>query len=196
MRHVNSNGSKLEIIEIYPDNLFAVKFDDKDQNEYEAAFDLWQDLDYLVEFFNDNKDLINTDFWREALPSLDSEDLAQSIIDESFDLLDYIKKIATNTSKGKSPDFDAFFQELGGKKYSHLREYVPQKSYGTSTPTMLRLYAIRLDSNCYIVVHGGIKLTHEIQGTPLLNKELFPKIDNVLQFFRANGIIDTEDLIG
>lgn len=185
----------MEIIEIYPDNLFAVKFDDKDKNEYEAAFELWQDLDYLVKFFDDNKNLVTTDFWREALPSLDSEDLARSIIDESFDLLDYIKKIAKNTSKDQSPDFDDFFHELGGKKYRYLREYMPQKSYGTATPTMLRLYAIRLDSNCYIVVHGGIKLTREIQGTPLLTKELFPKIDNVLQFFRANGIIDTEDLI-
>lgn len=184
----------MEIISIYPDSLFAVKFDEKDQNEYEAAFSLWQDLDYLVNFFDENKQLINTDFWKNALPSTDSEDLAMAVIDESFDLQDYIQNIAQNTSDGVSPNFDEFFKELGGKKYSHLREYVPQKSYGTASPTMLRLYAIRLDSNCYIVVHGGIKLTKEIQGTPLLNKELFPKIDNVLQFFRANGIIDTEDL--
>lgn len=185
----------MEVINIYNDCLFAVKFDDKDQNEYEAAFSLWQDLDYLVKFFDDNKDLVNTDFWKEALPSIESEDLAMAVVNESFDLLEYIKSVANNTANGESPDFDEFFKELGGRKYSHLREYVPQKSYGTATPTMLRLYAIRLDSNCYIVVHGGIKLTKEIQSTPLLNQELFPKIDNVLQFFRANGIIDTEDLI-
>lgn len=185
----------MEVIEIYPDNLFAVKFDNKDQDEYAAAFTLWQDLDYLVKFFDDNKDLVNTEFWKNALPSLESEDLAKSIVDESFDLLEYIKDIVTNTSGGVTPDFDSFFQELGGKKYNHLREYVPQKSYGTAVPTMLRLYAIRLDSNCYIVVHGGIKLTQKIQDTPQLNKELFPKIDNVLQFFKANGIIDAEDLI-
>lgn len=184
----------MEIISIYSNSLFAVKFDEKDQNEYEAAFSLWQDLDYLVKFFDDNKELVNSDFWKEALPSTESEDLAMSIVNESYDLLDYIQSVAKNTANGETPDFDEFFKELGGKKYQHLREYVPHKSYGTETPTMLRLYAIRLDSNCYIVVHGGIKLTKEIQNTPLLNKELFPKIDNVIQFFKANGIIDTEDL--
>lgn len=184
----------MEIIEIYHDSLFAVRFDAKDSNEYEAAFSLWQDLDYLVRFFEENKSLVNTDFWKDTLPSVDSEDLAKSIVDESFDLLDYIQIIARNTANGKLPDFDVFFKELGGRKYSHLREYIPQKSYGTASPTMLRLYAIRLDKNCYVVVHGGIKLTHDIQGTPSLNRELFPKIDNVLQFFRANGIIDKEDL--
>ena len=184
----------MEIVEIYPDCLYAVKFDDKDKNEYESAFSLWQDLDYLVNFFDDNKDLVNVDFWKEALPSLDAEDLARSIINESLDLLLYIKELANNTSNGNAPGFDDFFHELGGKKYAYLREYVPHKSYGTATPTMLRLYAIRLESNCYIVVHGGIKLTKDIQGTPLLSKELFPKIDNVLQYFRANGIIDAEDL--
>lgn len=103
MHKVNLTGKiALEIINIYPDSLFAVKFDGKDQNEYEAAFTLWQDLDYLVEFFDDNKDLIDTDFWKAALPSIESEDLAASVVDESFDLLDYIQTVA------KIPQTDMF----------------------------------------------------------------------------------------
>lgn len=96
---INPNDNTLDIVSIYPDYLFAIKFDDKDHNEY-----------------------------------------------------------------------------------------------GTASPTMLRLYAIRVSANCYVVVHGGIKLTKQIQDTPQLKKELFSKIDNVLRFFKANGIIDTEDL--
>lgn len=172
---------------------FAVRFDDNDHNSYEEAFTLWQDLDYLVDFFDKNKDLVGTDFWRSALGSTDPEDLAQSVIEESFDFEQHIKKIARNTIEGNSPDFDSFFQDLGGK-YEFLREYTPQKSYGTASPTMLRLYAIRMDSNCYVIVHGGIKLTRKIQDTPQLNSELFTKIDNVLRYFKANGIIDSEDL--
>ncbi len=183
----------MEIVSIYPDILFAVKFDEKDHNEYEKAFSLWRDLDYLVEFFDENRHLLETDFWRNAVSSTDSEDLAQRVVDESFDFEKSIKEIAVNTVNKETPDFDDFFQELGGQ-YKFLREHVPHKSYGTATPTMLRLYAIRVNANCYVVLHGGIKLTKKIQDTPQLSKELFPKIDNVLRFFKANGIIDTEDL--
>jgi hypothetical protein len=170
-----------------------VKFDDRDHNEYEAAFSLWRDLDYLVDFFDENKNLLETEFWHNAVSSTDSEDLAQSVVNESFDFEKYIQEIAANTVNGETPDFDEFFKELGGQ-YKFLREHVPHKSYGTASPTMLRLYAIRISPNCYVIVHGGIKLTKQIQYTPQLSKELFTKIDNVLQFFKANGIIDTEDL--
>ncbi len=183
----------MEIVSIYPDNLFAVKFDDKDQDEYEAAFLLWRDLDYLVDFFDENRELLETEFWHNALSSTDSEDLAQEVVSESFDFERHIKQLAANTANNERPDFDEFFKELGGQ-YKFLCEHVPHKSYGTASPTMLRLYAIRINANCYVVVHGGIKLTKQIQDTPQLRKELFSKIDNVLRFFKANGIIDTEDL--
>lgn len=194
LQKINSNDNALDIVSIYPDYLFAVKFDDKDHNEYDSAFSLWRDLDYLVDFFDENKNLLETEFWHNAVSSTDSEDLAQSVVDESFDFEKHLKEIVANTANGEMPDFDDFFQELGGK-YKFLREHAPYKSYGTASPTMLRLYALRVSANCYVVVHGGIKLTKKIQDTPQLRMELFPKIDNVLRFFKANGIIDAEDLI-
>lgn len=183
----------MKITEIYPNNLFAVHFDEKNQNEYESAFTLWQDLDYLINYFSANSSLLESDFWKSVPIPTDYEDLAINVVNESFDLQKYIQEIATNTSNGEGNDFDSFFQELGGK-YKNLRQYIPQKAYGTNTPTMLRLYAIRIEKNCYLIVHGGIKLTKEIHDTPTLRDELFVKIDNVLQFLRANGILDKEDL--
>ncbi len=136
----------MDIVNIYNDYLFAVKFDDKDLNEYEAAFSLWRDLDYLVDFFDTNKYLLETEFWHNAVSSTDSEDLAQSVVDESFDFERFIKEVAMNTANDSTPDFDEFFHELGGQ-YKFLREHVPYKSYGTASPTMLRLYAIRVSTN-------------------------------------------------
>jgi len=184
----------LEFVEIYPDILFAVKFKEEDQDEYARAFSLWQDLDYLVEYFSRNKHLLESSFWKSSCIPNEVEDLAQQVIDESFDLEEYIDKIAENTIKGDEEDFDSFFKELGGK-YNILREYIPHKSYGTNSPTMLRLYAIRIKSNCYLIVHGGIKLTKEIQGTPELNSVLFAKIDRVISYLKAEGVIDETDLI-
>lgn len=183
----------MKITEIYPDCLFAIHFDEKDQNEYEAAFSLWQDLDYLVDYFSANSGLLESEFWKSIPIPTDYEELAHNVITESFDLQEYIQEIAENTANGAEPDFDSFFQDLGGK-YKFLRQYIPQKAYGTNHPTMLRLYAIRIEANCYLIVHGGIKLTKEIHDTPALRDELFGKIDNVLLFLKANGILEGEDL--
>lgn len=136
----------MKITEIYKDILFAIHFDEKDQNEYEDAFTLWQDLDYLVDYFTANSDLLESDFWKSIPIPTDYEELAQNVINESFDLQDYIEEIAENTANGLEPDFDSFFQELGGK-YKFLRQYIPQKAYGTNQPTMLRLYAIKIEAN-------------------------------------------------
>ena len=59
---------------------------------------------------------------------------------------------------------------------------------------MLRLYAIRLQPNLYIVVHGGIKLTKKIKDTPTLKKEVFHKIDEAIGYLRRNGIVDLTDI--
>ena len=80
----------MKITEIYPDSLFAIHFDEKDQNEYEAAFSLWQDLDYLVDYFSANSGLLESEFWKSIPIPTDYEELAQNVINESFDLQDYI----------------------------------------------------------------------------------------------------------
>ena len=68
------------------------------------------------------------------------------------------------------------------------------KSYGTKSPSLLRLYAIRLDSNCYLIVYGGIKLGDSIQNSPVLKDKVFNKIDSVLSFLKANGITNSDDI--
>ena len=68
------------------------------------------------------------------------------------------------------------------------------KSYGVSSPSLLRLYAIKLDSNCYLIVYGGIKLGDTIQNSPILKDKVFNKIDKVLNYLKINGIEDSEDI--
>lgn len=184
----------LEIIELYEDHLYTVKFEDQEKDEYTKAFTLWKDLDYLVGYFSQNKHLLDSDFWVFNNIPVEPEDLAGQIIKESIDYENYIRQIVENSRNGKKNDLDSFFKVLGGK-YHVLHEYIPHKSYGTGNPTMLRIYAIRMGPNCYIIVHGGIKLTKEIQGTPELDRELFSKIDRVISYLKNNGV-DLTDLKG
>ena len=184
----------MEIVEIYSDWLYSISFDEEDINEYHRVFREWHDLDYLVNFFIENKKFIDTEFWRKAgLNPENPEHSAERVIDEADNLERYIIKIASNCSNGQKPDFDEYFHFLGGK-YKCIWSLEPMKSYGTSSPSLLRLYAIKLDKNCYLIVYGGIKLGDTIQNSPVLKDKVFKKIDSVLSFLRTNGITDSEDI--
>ena len=61
-------------------------------------------------------------------------------------------------------------------------------------PSFLRIYAIKIASNCYLIVDGGIKLTKKIQDAPELKDHVFKNIDKVIDYLQKTGIIDGEDL--
>lgn len=56
----------------------------------------------------------------------------------------------------------------------------------------LRLYGIRLSSNCYLITGGAIKLTKDMRR-PYLENEL-KKLELAKRFLRNNGINYPEDL--
>lgn len=68
------------------------------------------------------------------------------------------------------------------------------KSYGIENPSFLRMYAIKLKENTYLITGGGIKLADTIQNSPELKKHVLQNIDKVRTWLRENGIYDAEDI--
>lgn len=99
-----------------------------------------------------------------------------------------------NSRKGIIPDFDSHFKYLEGK-YKYEIQWQPMKSYGTGTPSFLRMYAIKLEPpNTYIITGGGIKLADKIQNSPEIKEHILKDIDRIRDFLKSNGIFDNEDL--
>lgn len=184
----------MDIIEIFPDTLYSVQLDGADTPEYIRVFNSWNDLDGLVSFFIKNQAFIDTPFWRNAGLNPDTPELsAQRVVDEANKLEKYLLHVVKNTRKGESPDLDDYFKPLGGK-YRDIWMLEPRKSYGTEKPSLLRLYALRLDRNIYLLVYGGIKLGPTIQTSPGLDENVIRQIDAVLDFLHKNGITDSNDI--
>lgn len=184
----------MDVREIYKGCLYSIKFDEADTDEYSRAISLWKNLDYLVDFFKANAKEMEQPFWREIGLSPDKPLIsAERVAHEAIDLASHIQNLAKNVSDGEIPDFEDFFKPLGGK-YSYVRELEPHKSYGTFKPSLLRLYAIKLDRNLYLIAFGGIKLGSTIQNSPGLKEQVFNRIDNVIAFLKANGIFDGDDI--
>lgn len=68
------------------------------------------------------------------------------------------------------------------------------KSYGIVRPSLLRMYAIKLDPNSYLITGGGIKLGDTIQNSPDLKDHVLQNIDKVKTWLKQNGISDSNDL--
>lgn len=160
-------------------------------NEYDRLMELWSDIDYLYTFFSKYNEFLKNDVWSQT-PNIESA--IRQVLQEAISLETFLETLADNTDKGIKPDFDSHFHYLEGK-YKFIMVYQPMKSYGPHRPSFIRLYAIKISDNCYLITGGGIKLAHTIQDSPELDKEVFQKIDGTLNWLKVNGILDASDLI-
>ncbi len=180
----------MEIIEVIPPYLYSVKYDEESLDEYHRIFRDWSDVNLLVDFFRLNADYLNQPFWRDCFS--EAEDAAKDVIVDANALERYIKQLADNVRNGDKPDFETYFHPLEGK-YIYEWRLIPMKGYGMGKPTFIRLYAIRMEENCYLLVYGGLKLGDKIQNSPGLKDEVFKRIDRTFAFMKREGITDSED---
>lgn len=180
----------MNIISIFPPYLFSMQYGDGDSpDEFHRLFSKWHDIDYVLDFFEKHAHEMNVDFWGELV---DPELATNRTIDEAFDLEKHIDKLNQNTAHGTTPDFDEFFEPLNGE-FSYVYIQTPMKAYGTLNPSLLRLYAIKLNSNCYVITGGGIKYCKMMHDSTELEAEL-DKIKKVRSFMKSLGIEDKEDI--
>lgn len=180
----------MEFVELFPRCLYSIRYDDQDLDEYSRLFDEWHDPVFLGTFFTENQELLKNEIWAKTPDPLSA---SMQVIHEANHLSDLINQLNINTSQHKKPDLDDHFKYLDGK-YNNIYEYVPMKSYGTDTPSLLRLYAIKMTDRCYLITGGGIKLAKTIQESPGLKDHVIQNIDRVRRFLKTNGIIDSDDM--
>lgn len=180
----------MEIEQIYPPYIYSIKYDGEEYSEFDRLFDLWNDVGYVVGFMNDNKAYLANPVWARTS---EPEEAARAVLTEAFELGDLFVDLYENTTDGTIPDFDSYFKYLEGR-YKYELEYQPMKSYGTGHPPLLRLYAIKMQPNTYLITGGGIKLADTIQNSPDLKDHVLQNTDKVRTWLRENGIMDSNDM--
>lgn len=182
----------MDIVEIIPNRIYSIKYDDEDTTEYYRLFNKeWTDLDFLMDFFQSHSEFTENEYW--GFLGNDPEIAAARVLEDANMLEPHLKELAENSENGERPDLETYFKPLNGK-YGYDIEHIPVKGYGVLESTFLRLYAIRLEANCYLIVYGGIKLNSSIQNSPGLQENVFRKIDKVKQYLVDECIIDKDDI--
>lgn len=178
-----AEDAKMRIEAIFEPYLFAVKYDGEKLNVFDGLFKYWNDTFAVNEFLTANAALLSDKIWK-CIASVD--DAAQQVVEEARELKIHFKHICKNSKNGKMPDLDSHFKFFGGS-FPTIGEYMPQKSYGTFRPSLLRVYAIRLQSNAYLIVDGGIKLGRTIQESPGLKDHVLKRMQMLHSWLRNEG---------
>lgn len=168
----------MRIETIFAQQLYAFVFPDDDDgihlNELDRLLELWTDTDYLYKFAKKNKSGIDiAKYVRERL-----EDAEQ------------IQDIIEQISKDETLKFETFFQPLHNEEYQVKSLSLQKgKTKHKHRRNDLRLYAIKIDENCFVITGGAIKLTQAMQEHSLTSVE-FEKLKMCKKFLKDNDVFD------
>lgn len=168
------------------DHLWAVKQFDKETDELTDLFNRWNNAEYLLNFFMKNYEDLKSYFHIERISEAisdtfeDADALEEMILefpytenlDEIFHPLDVTDANEASITRNKARNWD---------RERHA--------------SWLRVYAIRIEPNIYIVTGGAIKLTRTMQEREHTQREL-DKLNSCKNFLRSNGVFDIDSFVG
>ncbi|MCD7969354.1 MAG: hypothetical protein LUF87_03270 [Alistipes sp.] len=155
-------------------NLWSVVLPGETTDEWDKLMEQWHNPYYLHNFFSERVSYLR--YFK-----LDVEQAIRAVIDECYQIEDIILE-------GRFAQ-DFFFQPLD-KEQKEIIEFQLNKGKlaHLDRPSLLRLYAIKLPEDVYILTGGAIKLTRKMQEAENTNSELI-KMKKCRDIFRQNNIL-------
>lgn len=167
-------------------HLWAVKSPDEEVDELTLLFRKWNSGEYLLDFFIENytdlKDFFHIERIDDAVTDTleDAEALEELVLD-----FPYTERL------------DNLFKPLDitDTRLSELTRWKARNWQRSRHASWLRIYAVRLEPNVYVITGGAIKLTRTMQEREHTSVELF-KLNRCKTFLKNNGVFDTDSFIG
>lgn len=161
-------------------HLWAARFENEEENELYKLFDNWLDVNYLRSFFKENiADLSKFKFTIDAA------------IEDTLDDADILNDMLLDETK----NIESLFQPLSPNTRLYYLEKKKTKGLRINGhDSWLRIYAIKVDVNLFIITGGAIKLTRTMQERKHTNEE-FKKLERVRTYLCELGVIDSDSFI-
>ena len=164
----------MKIVDIFAEKLFAFHYDNEDENELKRLLNLWNNSNYISTFLDENKSDIP--------PYENINKLEQKIFDDANEIDDILYELSNDDDM----QLEEFFAPLDNKEY-----YEVKLSKQKGRKRYLRLYALKIDENCYVITGGAIKFTHLMEERDHTIEEL-RKIDMCREYLKSNDVFDAE----
>lgn len=160
----------MKIVSIFAEKLFSFHYPDEVDNEYDRLMELWTDVQYLKRFAEDNE-------------VTEVETFVNDRIEDAFEIQDILEEIET----GKRPlghYFKPLYDTETGFKVLSLQK-------GKLKNNHLRIYAIRIDAECFVITGGAIKMSQAMQDSPDTHNEL-NKLKTAKRYLKAHDVFDID----
>lgn len=164
----------MEIISIFVGKLYSIHYSGEKENEWRRLLDLWSNTEYLYGFLNNNKSDLPQGY---TIPQF-----AKEIIKDA-EAIDEILKLL---SKNKNATLNEFFKPLDNNEFK-LKTLSKQKG----RENYLRIYAIKINDDCFMITGGAIKLTQFMKDRNHTKEEL-KKLERCRDFLKSNDIFDED----
>ena len=167
------------------DHLWAVRDMEKPKNELALLFDSWNDIGFLMDFFMENLDDLKQFFHIQRI---------SDAIDDTMDDAEELQRLILDIPY--TENLDELFTPLGSADLT-IRELTREKARNWDRighASWLRVYAVRLEKNVFVVTGGAIKLTRSMQERPHTQEQL-DKLNSCRQYLLDNGVFDADSFI-
>ena len=166
----------MKIVPIFTPKLFAFIYDDEIQNEYDRNIELWTDAEYLYKFA------------KEYVEGVGLKNYVTERLEDAEQIIDLIEDLSTNETKS----LEELFQALEYKEEFVLHLPLQKgKTRHVKRRNDLRFYAIRIDTDCFVITGGAIKVSQSMQDNELTSAELL-KLRRCREYLKSNGVFDDD----
>lgn len=175
----------MEIVDIFVvvnDALASVQYDSYKIHEFDRVFEFLNDPEQLFGFFEENQIDLQNGFY----VNISIKDALKRTRKEAQELEDKILELAESGIKHSNDSLSTLFEPLSANEINY-QGLERDKAYGLSKKSWIRIYAIRVDLNKFVISGGTIKLTKKMQGRQHTELEL-EKLDKTKKYLEEAEI--------
>jgi len=171
------------------EGLFSIHLDNEREDEATKCIEHWLlNSQYLYDFFTLHQDDLNSGYYGKAISIPEAINYTQIEAEYLFAKLERLAISGTN--KGND-NLSTAFQPLRDLDYTQtLLQQVKAKT--KIKKKWLRIYAIKIGPNTFIVTGGAIKLVGKMKEKNHLLKEK-QKLDDIKYYLKEEGILDQDN---
>lgn len=183
LKKINLQVDFMKIVSTFAvveESLYAVLFDteldavDEDGNsisnenlhEFRRLFDFWKDQTRLRDFFEEHETDLNEDYWG----GITIDDAIEKTRSEAKELERILIEFAEEGKTKRLKNLSMLFKPLSDGKIE--KDFEKDKVRVDGKKTWIRLYAIRIEANLFVVCGGAIKLRKTLNDRNYLLQEL------------------------
>lgn len=167
------------------DHLWAVQEAEKESDVLTLLFRDWTNGEFLFDFFMENFDDLKEFFHIERI---------EQAVNDTFEDAESLQELILEFPY--TENLDELFTPLGIAD-SRTRELSREKARNWDRErhaSWLRIYAIRLEPNVYVVTGGAIKLTRTMQERDHTLNQL-QQLNRCKSYLQANGVFDRDSFV-